>query len=52
MYYEKPNYIKIDEIIEIIERAAGNGIIERKAAEIIIQDIYHETDINKYHRPK
>lgn len=51
-YYERPNYIKIDDAIRVIERAADKRWIDNKTAEMIIHDLYHETDINKYHKPK
>lgn len=52
MLFEKPQYIKISDAIRIIERAADNGLINQRTAEIMIQDLYHETDPSKYHKPK
>ena len=48
----KTIWIKIDEAIKVIEKAADKKLINHKTAETIIQDLYHETNTDKYHRPE
>lgn len=44
-------FIKIDEVIKIIEKAEKQRIISPRTAEALIYLIYEETDTNKYKRP-
>lgn len=48
---DRIDYIKIDKMIKVIERAANKNIISKAAAETIIQDIYHEADKNPWKTP-
>lgn len=50
MSFEK-TWMLIDTAVNVINRAANDGIINRREAEILIQNIYHEADKNPFKTP-
>ena len=46
-----PQYIKIDDIIKILDKAVDQKMITGKAADEIIHRIYENADAGKYKRP-
>lgn len=48
---DNKKYIKVEDAITVIDKAATNGIISRKSAEIVIYNIYKILDESKYKKP-
>lgn len=51
MSYREANYIRLEDVIKVIDDAAKNRLITQRAANLIIDDLYRQTEPNKFKHP-